>query len=72
MVMTLRHVRNYMPQLRSCGLTFTQAARLLRQTRRLGVCGGRKPVTLLRAESQVRSLVAREISRHDVARAVRT
>lgn len=67
--MTLRHVRRD-NLLRSCGLSPTEVARILRQTRQLGVRGGRKPVTLLRAESQVHGLVAREI-RHDVARAVR-
>jgi hypothetical protein len=47
--------------LASCGLSPTKVARLLRQTRELGARGGRKPVVLLRAESQVHSLVARAV-----------
>jgi hypothetical protein len=47
--------------LRSCGFTVTQTERLVTELRRIGVRGGRKPVTLLRAESRVRALVAREV-----------
>lgn len=67
--MTLRHVRRD-HLLRSCGLSLTKVARILSQASRLGARGGRKPVVLLRAESQVHTLVAREI-RRDVAREVR-
>lgn len=47
--------------LRSCGLTPTQAQRLIRELRNLGARGGRKPITLLRAESRVDSLLARAV-----------
>ena len=57
--MSLRRVRR--DWLRSCGLTVAQAHRLVSELRRIGARGGRKPVTLLRAESRVRSLVARAV-----------
>jgi hypothetical protein len=47
--------------LRRCGLTVVRAERLVSELRRIGVRGARKPVTLLRAESRVRALVAREL-----------
>jgi hypothetical protein len=57
---TLRMMRRDV-LLRSCGLSLGVVTRVLRETRRLGVREGRKPVTVLRAESHMRRLVEHEL-----------